>query len=86
MGRRDADAAHAVSKLRGIFLRKVVFMEEKICNLRITTKRGTFYEEQNLMLSDIKVDEQGVIIRTELGITIYHAPNVERTRISFIND
>jgi len=59
-------------------------MHDRMCNLKVTTKRGTCYEQNNLILSDIIINSDGVCVSTELGITTYHTPNIERTEITFI--
>jgi len=59
--------------------------ENVMCNLRVVTKRGAIYDQKNLMLTDIEVDTGGVMVKTQLGITMYHAPNIEMTEITYID-
>jgi hypothetical protein len=58
--------------------------ENVMCNLRVVTKRNV-YDQKNLMLTDIEVGTDGVVVKTQLGFTMYHVPNIEMTEITYID-
>ena len=59
-------------------------INNKMCHLTVVMKSGESYQQRNLMVTDITINDSGVIVRTQLGITTYHAPNVEVTSIRYI--
>lgn len=59
---------------------------EKMCHLNVVMKNGESFQQRNLMLTDITLNEMGLIVKTELGIKTYHNPNILVSTITYIND
>jgi len=58
----------------------------QMCHIEVAMISGKIIKQKNIMLGDISISDLGISVTTQLGRTIYHNPNIEKTYIHYINE